>query len=850
MKKTLMLILILFMMFSATPAVRAEGDGEITIKGTYYPPFQKVTRTLDFPYADEWFDSSSTVYNHKLVQASIGLADVGNRVAAVPYEDDDKNVRAYTEAMGFGDGSSEQFNQKPTKDTIGSYISSKKIGNFTVICVAMRGQGYQDEWMSNFLIGTGVRHEGFSNAAWLIEARIRKYITDKGIEGKKKLWIAGFSRAAAVSNITAADMIDSGLFADVFAFCFACPRTTREPVSYPGIYNVIGAADPVPMVPFADWGFGRYGTDYYLPTQETDSTYPIKALIVGLYSGDVFGDGYCNNVSVNHAMHTLLEYILNLCPTQKDYADLLQGALIEAWTLKGSGSIYEMVVKLLAGLDALDSTQQKAIGELADYLTIVTSDYLQGSKGQKSDPNWSTDQSIGANLFVEHNCDTYTEWLLASSDGEQMYTPSVSYVRFVISSQDEVSIDIYDQLGYVQSVDGQGGLFYREIDNVLARTSSNIPLLYSTREGTQTILVIPEDADYMLALSSAKNVSIRYFGTRYDGYSLTGQTTDIHQLDMKAGEDYFVVSQPDKEQFLTGDSSSTFQAWDSSLPYSPSLVMHLENMNVLHLTFSQIKLLGIANVVFLLAVLIFTTVAAIRRKIKKVKVREGVAIGVHLVEAVVFLVMQQVTNYYMPAVPEVRTVFCGFATLAAVTLAFSGYAYDHKKSDLYITIDLSLCMIGDFLVSKYVFAGSVCYLLGGIVFCVGFGRLRHPGRWQWIAWAAIEAVFVIGLFFFRQELGTENYVYSCLYYGLLFGRLIIVLPMNKWLRIVPMLYIASDILKGITLVIGETPVYSLAINVLYYSGVMLLAVLTWYHGELPGMDRFRGMKTKKAAVKQ
>jgi hypothetical protein len=44
-----------------------------------------------------------------------------------------------------------------------------------------------------------------------------------------KLWITGYSRAGAVSNITDADMTDAGLFDAIYAYTFATILTTRKP---------------------------------------------------------------------------------------------------------------------------------------------------------------------------------------------------------------------------------------------------------------------------------------------------------------------------------------------------------------------------------------------------------------------------------------------------------------------------------------------------------------------------------------------------------------------------------------------------------------------------------------------
>ncbi len=177
----------------------------------------------------------------------------------------------YLKEAGFINICSFGYDKPPAEDSLSDVIGMKRIGDTTVIAAASCGQGYGNEWASNFKVGSGERHEGFSQAAGLFEDHLAGYLKDNGIEGKKKLWVSGFSRASAVGNILAADMIESGEYDDVYAYLFGVPRTTRQPVKYKGIYNICGQYDPVPSVPLQSWGYERYGTDLYTPAWESDT---------------------------------------------------------------------------------------------------------------------------------------------------------------------------------------------------------------------------------------------------------------------------------------------------------------------------------------------------------------------------------------------------------------------------------------------------------------------------------------------------------------------------------------------------------------------------------------------------
>ena len=176
--------------------------------------------------------------------------------------------------MEFTDVSLSDYEKRPSLYTIASCISRKEIvteeDSFTLVAVAVCGGNYTVEWASNLTVGTGERHEGFNTAAELVENRIMGYLAREGLIGKKvKLWISGFSRAAAVANITAADITSMNLIpaSDIFSYNFATPRTTRgDAGNYENIFNIIGKQDPVPRFTPADWGFVRYGRDLYTPS--------------------------------------------------------------------------------------------------------------------------------------------------------------------------------------------------------------------------------------------------------------------------------------------------------------------------------------------------------------------------------------------------------------------------------------------------------------------------------------------------------------------------------------------------------------------------------------------------------
>ncbi|MBQ3151470.1 MAG: leucine-rich repeat protein, partial [Clostridia bacterium] len=185
------------------------------------------------------------------------------------------------------------YNVKPDYYTIACSIGAKNIfvegKNMTVIAVGVRGTGYESEWGGNFLMGyENVNHEGFDIAKRKVLTYINSFVAENKdlFNDDVKLWISGYSRAGAVSNLVAAAVNDgaSGYSAlsslgmtkeDVFCYAFATPQSTTnskaQSSDYNNIINIVNPIDIVPLLAPSDKGFNfkRYGTTYYLPAKET-----------------------------------------------------------------------------------------------------------------------------------------------------------------------------------------------------------------------------------------------------------------------------------------------------------------------------------------------------------------------------------------------------------------------------------------------------------------------------------------------------------------------------------------------------------------------------------------------------
>lgn len=259
----------------AALAEEIEGSFPYTTSGV---DGDKTQKECHFVYRDSFFSCSSYELNMDLVAMSIRMA-----LAGVGIDPDAQPTRLLPVFDRLGVVYSEDTVKyvKPGADTIGYAFGERKISETeSVIVAVVRGGNYKQEWASNFTVGHDPLHKGFTDAAVVVSDALKSYILSMP-EGKKvSVWISGFSRGAAVTNMTAY-MLDN--YAEngelgavkpenIYAFCFEAPQPSQE--AYPGddqalyknIFSFVNEIDPVTKVAPSAWGYKRYGITFFLPS--------------------------------------------------------------------------------------------------------------------------------------------------------------------------------------------------------------------------------------------------------------------------------------------------------------------------------------------------------------------------------------------------------------------------------------------------------------------------------------------------------------------------------------------------------------------------------------------------------
>lgn len=218
----------------------------------------KTKYDIEFEYRDSFFNEDSSIFNSGLAMISFGFS-LGlclNKLTA-------DNI--LTEC-GFHDIEDYDTLSSNNPDGIGYVFAMKEIDNRTLINVNIRGSGYELEWSDNFNVGKEGNHNGFQNAADTVLSSLKRYITSKNVSNYK-LWIQGYSRGGAVSNLIANNIFNDEsldiLEKDIYVYTFEAPRgILLDQISeHKGVHNIVNSADIVASILPDEYGLGRIGED-------------------------------------------------------------------------------------------------------------------------------------------------------------------------------------------------------------------------------------------------------------------------------------------------------------------------------------------------------------------------------------------------------------------------------------------------------------------------------------------------------------------------------------------------------------------------------------------------------------
>lgn len=475
---------------------------------------------------DEYFTRSGTAYHHDTALSSLGMALSAFRAKEGSLHQRGDNICAYLQSAGFQDIVLTQYDVEPTVRTIATAMAHKeiKVGeqSFQLLAVAVSGGGYQDEWKSNFSIGNSQHHEGFDQAAWQVVERIIRYTSAYQLQGAK-VWIAGYSRAAATSNRTAAILLDKKLVdkENLFAYTFATPNNTKQKgaENYPSIFNVVGAFDPVPMVPFADWGFTRFGQTFFLPATEINSDYAKRVEPVKQVYYTMTGMDFWSNSSSNSALQKVLGAMAESVPDTKSYQNNMQNFMMNLWNNRSSPvKMLLSTAKEIYQAPDFRSSMRSFGDKMLSIFSNATQEKVMQETGILKDV-WRNAGGLTDNLVHEHMPTVYLAWLSAYPTGEGLFTPAATYRQVRIDGMRRIKV--LDEKGQVAAsfttmgaptTVGEESSFTISLEGpeALYQSQGYLPLSLS---GEELVITVPADIAYQVVVErdpeAFTNLSLR-----------------------------------------------------------------------------------------------------------------------------------------------------------------------------------------------------------------------------------------------------------------------------------------------------------------------------------------------------
>lgn len=475
-------------------------------------------------YDESWFFKDSTVYNHDLVKASI-------RGAMAAYGADgekstDRNINALMNDLKFRN--IETSYPIPQINSIGYAIGSKNLisdkgEEASLLMVAIRGGNYHAEWGGNFNVGWEENHRGFDTAAKEVFTGIQTYIKrySKKLYPNIKVWIMGYSRGGATTNLVASYLDQEKISAvnpkDVYAFCFECPQPTRDINSdaskYDNITSIVNPIDLVPKVAMSDWGYRRYGKTYFLPFEEgvdgikyNELFYNMRSEYINLLKNcsDTPADLYNKLVPSTFAQSEKGDIIARELALQfsdpETYYKLYQSDLVSLIAEKlggyhNSGERFKIV------LDTMKEVETGII-VLVTYLVEFNFNYKDGG--------------------LAHYAELCLSWI-DSLKGQYTYV-SPKYRRVLINCPVNVSV-------YNSSNTLVGSITDDEIQEV-----ENGIVAYIDYNG-QKNLCLPNKEQYRIELEATDSGTVTYTATEYNMDSgKTEKVVSYYEVDVEKGD--------------------------------------------------------------------------------------------------------------------------------------------------------------------------------------------------------------------------------------------------------------------------------------------------------------------------
>lgn len=382
---------------------------KITIRGTSQIS-KKSSKEFTVPWKDSYFSAPSTDFNSKLAYVSMAYS-------AAAYTDNKASyVHQALKSAGFTGISSGSSYSSNSREGIGYTIARKKLADgHTLLAVILRGSSGK-EWYGNFDIAQSSAsstaadiHYNFKQAETKVMNSLKQYYRENQLTAEHtRIWITGHSRGAAVANLLAAEVNQSGLadISNIYAYTFAAPNTVKQPVSWDNIFNLMNQGDFFTGVPLKQWDYKRYGRDIVLNDLFLKAGLSQTKIDQGIaipfktYTGAAYSD-YSYDVS---GMNQLISQAAVMSPDVSNYYSRKLSFGSEKITMY---QYFQLLADVMAGDDASRAEATRKLGKSV----LGADDYSQLSVALMN-------LALSGNVYYAHMPENYLSWLQIMSDSD------------------------------------------------------------------------------------------------------------------------------------------------------------------------------------------------------------------------------------------------------------------------------------------------------------------------------------------------------------------------------------------------------------------------------------------------
>ncbi|MBQ1877632.1 MAG: hypothetical protein II161_02340, partial [Erysipelotrichaceae bacterium] len=712
-----------FCLSAVSPLILAAETGPVRVETSFETQYGEEPAKWTFEYDDSWFRQSAAIYNHDLAQASFGVAVSGysSEPSVVKGSDLFRNLQQFYTACGFEDLRSDKYERNPALSSVPSVIGHKSLqdeqGEYVLLAVGICGGSFEDEWLSEFTVDDGEILEGFRAAAQEMYDRLFGYITMEQLSGRRyKVWLAGYGRAGGVANLLAGMLSDSEVFNSdtVYAYTFGAPRTVKNPPKdkYPNIYNICGKLDPFAQIAFADWGYDRYGTTLYTPSQQTDSDYNIKVRKAATVHQQVFGTEFRNDVEEDTKLRIIMNYLLKLVPSERVYSQRMQETVLKIWEDRSFTNIMSRLMELAGDSELINEANEAQANSLLTYLAFMIYGYLTNSG--VSEPYRRDRSGDLVDFFHEHVPEAYFAWLFSSDDPAQIYSDAGNYLRLVINGDVDVAVMVLGNYELYKCLKSDG-TFSDEFlweGRVIRRTDPDAPDIFMERVNGQHIMILPKDQPYSIMIKSNRDQKVEVHAIQLSIDRTNSDFSKLHSSEMKMNTYEVFLSVENSDIETDGDSDfmagNTFDIVDRKNGSFSDLAFDLEKVNFLNLSWRALVILAFVIPVAVVILLLFFICRGAAKHNFSLKQKQGEIKDSERYDArpmgamfgaVLLFLLQELLFWLMPKYMLQRAAIKLIIGLILLYLCYVGYRKRPTSLSRNLLISLALCMLGDIVIN-------------------------------------------------------------------------------------------------------------------------------------------------------